>query len=212
MKIVKSLFQIAAICTLSMTFIPLGMNGQRVVNEDDETSWNIGLGFGAMGNYTIDNDGPNSYFNRTHVRSYFGYSISKNHELGVVFDARFQRTNIDYENNENGLGGGYYYRYSFTKFDPFKAIFKNLQFSSILFLEWEHLLADHYYLEESLDRERLNMVNSNTFDNHHFLPKVGVRSNVYNGFFVNFQVFYHMVNGAPVDFPLRYRLGFEYAF
>ncbi|MCC5918332.1 MAG: hypothetical protein JJU02_13515 [Cryomorphaceae bacterium] len=105
-----------------LIFTSLDIYGQSKTEKDIQTSRNIGLGFGAMGNYTIDNDHPNIYFIRTHVRSYFEYSITNRHEIGVVVDARFLRTNIGYEENVNGLGGGYYYRYSFTKLDPLKAI------------------------------------------------------------------------------------------
>ncbi|MCH8547085.1 MAG: hypothetical protein LAT54_10165 [Cryomorphaceae bacterium] len=209
----KKLVSIGVLLLVFFAFSPYSAVAQSGDGDLFEPKWNFGLGAGIGGYSSISPSEDRMHFMRYNVRANIGYFMSKRSEIGVISQFRAQQTNISEEENAVGFGGGYYYRYNITQFDPLKSIFKDkFKSKSFFFVEWEHQLTNYDYIKDFPNREVLNIFNTGEFANHQFLPKVGWKMALKNNFFINAQVFYQIVNGHLVDHPLRLQLTLDYTF
>jgi hypothetical protein len=188
-------------------------------NKNDSTNFkrfNSGLGFSSSGYYIDIKGESNIYYYTVSVGPSLGYFINKHFEIGIRAEKRIQRTSFENQINESGLGAGYYFRYNIIQFDPFKTVFKKSPFQTHFIVEWEHLFANYRYVNQS----ELNSMFThpryidklNGLNQHHILPKVGLKSELLRNFYINLSLSYYAVNFKKIENPILGRITIEYKF
>ncbi len=142
--------------------------------------------------------------------------MTNNLEVGLRAEQRIQRTSFENQNNGNGFGMGYYLRYNFTQFDPIRLVLKKSPFNTTFFIEWEHLLANYSYarqidIESYLSQPRY-MIRESRFNQHHYVPKIGLKTGIYRKLFFILNLTYTSVNFEKIENPFLGRIAIEYTF
>jgi hypothetical protein len=170
----------------------------------------FGLGFEGQGGSSQGPALPSTYFYQNGFLPFVGYRINEKASIGIIANYRMQRSSFNENENINGRGGGYFFRYELSQFP----LIRNNWMRSHFVFDLDHQFCNYRTLtpdELTSSNNSFAIVGTSSYNNHHVMPKIGLQADTKHGISGGVLFGSRFVNFKPPGRPLLFfRLYVQY--